>query len=225
MTSITWRDIPRHPRSVWPWLCATSRRFFFGPVTVAEAPPVSSQGDALVLIVECAACPAEVDSTTADSHGRCISCSAVAAAIEWQAEIEQAEADRITAVLEAEKAAAAERLTVRRGAGAAPRLPDEPAPVVPFAAHAAEVLPELIGEVPADPMPAPMPELVAVAEPSSLPLFDFLALGTVAASTCEEDAILNAQILLAEHHDVASIVAGFEAYVAAHPLARSAVAL
>lgn len=208
MTSMTWRDIPRQWRDVGPWLCAVARRFWFGPQSAAEAVPVVAVPGSAPVTVQCTACPVLLSSTGVDGRGRCVSCSAVAAAREMVLATAEEEAYRLEGVRQA--------VAATRGAGAPPRLPDEPAPRVPFAAHADEVLAEVVEEDPAAPTPEPTPE------PLPLPLFDFLALGTVAASTDEDDAILNAQILLAEHHDVDSIVAGFQAYVAAHPLELAA---
>lgn len=170
MTSMTWRDRPRHPRTVWPWLRAVFHRFAFGPAATIAPEAQDDDTQSMPRLRECLYCR---KWDIVDEWGWCPPCVALTAEIDAVAAQETAELDRVVV---------------------------EPVP---------------------DPEPAPEPTV----DPEHPTLFDYLALGVIAASTGEDDAVLNAQIMLAERRDVDSIVAGLTAFVAAHPLALAGTAV
>lgn len=195
---LVWLRHPWRTLSVWYANWAASMEFLATAMDTRNSPATATipRPTALLpLIVKCSACPETVFSTVVDDHGRCVSCSAVTAALEMVRIAEQDEVDRAAREQEAAVLAAAEH----RGAGSPPRLPDEPAPTVPFAAHAQDVLPRMILEE----------------QSETGPVLDYVALGYVAVATDDDDATLRAQIMMADRHDAPGLMAGISAGLSA----------
>ena len=162
-------------------------------VNPSPQPPADQDTGVIPALLACLDCSEDVFADEADHHGRCKRCSAIAAANEMVLLADEEEAYRLEGV----RQAIAERATASRGAGALPRLPDEPAPQIPFEAHATETLPEVVAET-------------ALAAVEFVPI-DYVALGYVAAATDDDDATLRAQIMLSERHDAPGLMAGISA--------------